>query len=184
MNAYYGDGAVHNDHHKELTIGGNVSADALEQIMANYFADDTDSAGCKTVDDTKKSTSPAAGRTAEVLFPDKNGGKNVNLTGKMADAFVNYLKLHHISNEQISTSDGLLNQSVVAFFQYWSSRGYVCPGVPNGASVTRFLKEDCQLEMKVTSKSYGDYIRKKIIAGHIDVDVEVSVEDYMKSLEG
>lgn len=184
MNAYYGDGAVHNDHHKELTIGGNVSADALEQIMAKYFADDTDSAGCKTVGDTKKSTSPAAGRTAEVLFPDKNGGKNVNLTGKMADAFVNYLKLHHISNEQISTSDGLLNQSVVAFFQYWSSRGYVCPGVPNGASVTRFLKEDCQLEMKVTSKSYGDYIRKKIIAGHVDVDVEVSVEDYMKSLEG
>ena len=184
MNAYYGDGAVHNDHHKELTIGGNVSADALEQIMAKYFADDTDSAGCKTVDDTKKSTSPAAGRTAEVLFPDKNGGKNVNLTGKMADAFVNYLQLHHISNEQISTSDGLLNHSVVAFFQYWSSRGYVCPGVPNGASVTRFLKEDCQLEMKVTSKSYGDYIRKKIIAGHVDVDVEVSVEDYMKSLEG
>lgn len=184
MNAYYGDGAVHNDHHKELTIGGNVSADALEQIMAKYFADDTDSAGCKTVDDTKKYTSPAAGRTAEVLFPDKNGGKDVNLTGKMADAFVNYLKLHHISKEQISTSDGLLNQSVVAFFQYWSSRGYVCPGVPNGASVTRFLKEDCQLEMKVTSKSYGDYIRKKIIAGHIDVDVEVSVEDYMKSLEG
>lgn len=35
--------------------------------------------------------------------------------------------------------------------------------------------------MKVTQKSYGDYIRKKIIAGHIDV--EVSVEDYMKSLE-
>ena len=131
-----------------------------------------------------KYTSPAAGRTAEVLFPDKNGGKDVNLTGKMADAFVNYLKLHHISNEQISTSDGLLNQSVVAFFQYWSSRGYVSPGVPNGASVTRFLKEDCQLEMKVTSKSYGDYIRKKIIAGHVDVDVEVSVEDYMKSLEG
>lgn len=131
-----------------------------------------------------KYTSPAAGRTAEVLFPDKNGGKDVNLTGKMADAFVNYLKLHHISKEQISTSDGLLNQSVVAFFQYWSSRGYVCPGVPNGASVTRFLKEDCQLEMKVTPKSYGDYIRKKIIAGHVDVDVEVSVEDYMKSLEG
>lgn len=37
--------------------------------------------------------------------------------------------------------------------------------------------------MKITQKSHGDYIRKKIIAGHIDVDVEVSVEDYMKSLE-
>ena len=178
MNAYY------NDHHKELTIGGNVSADALEQIMAKYFADDTDSARCKTVDDTKKSTPPAAGRTAEVLFPDKNGEKDVNLTRRMADDFVNYLKLHHISKEQLSTSDGLLNQSVVAFFRYWGSQGYVYPGTPNGASITRFLKEDCQLEMKVTTKSYGDYIRRKIIAGHIDVDVGVSVEDYMKSLEG
>ena len=176
--------AVHNDHHKELTIGGNVSADALEQIMAKYFADDMDSARCKTVDDTKKSTPPAAGRTAEVLFPDKNGEKDVNLTRRMADDFVNYLKLHHISKEQLSTSDGLLNQSVVAFFRYWGSQGYVYPGTPNGASITRFLKEDCQLEMKVTTKSYGDYIRRKIIAGHIDVDVGVSVEDYMKSLEG
>ena len=184
MNAYYEDGAVHNDHHKELTIGGNVSADALEQIMAKYFADDMDSARCKTVDDTKKSTPPAAGRTAEVLFPDKNGEKAVHLTRRMADDFVNYLKLHHISKEQLSTSDGLLNQSVVAFFRYWGSQGYVYPGTPNGASITRFLKEDCQLEMKVTTKSYGDYIRRKIIAGHIDVDVGVSVEDYMKSLEG
>ena len=32
MNAYYEDGAVHNDHHKELTIGGNVTAEALKQI--------------------------------------------------------------------------------------------------------------------------------------------------------
>ena len=38
--------------------------------------------------------------------------------------------------------------------------------------------------MKVTQKSYGDKKKKKIIAGHIDVDVGVSVEDYMKSLEG
>lgn len=108
----------------------------------------------------------------------------MNLTRRMADDFVNYLKLHHISKEQLSTSDGLLNQSVVAFFRYWGSQGYVYPGTPNGASITRFLKEDCQLEMKVTTKSYGDYIRRKIIAGHIDVDVGVSVEDYMKSLEG
>ncbi|MQN13270.1 hypothetical protein F7D95_10740 [Prevotella copri] len=183
MNAYYEDGAIHNDYHKELTVGGNVTAEALKQIMAKFFDDDSDSEGCKPVDDAKKSASPAAGRVAEVLFPDKNGEKDVNLTEKMAHAFVNYLKLHHISNEQISTTDGLLNKSVAAFFQYWSGRGYLYSGTPNGASISRFLREDCHLEMKVTQKSYGDYIRKKIIAGHIDVDVEVSVEDYMKSLE-
>lgn len=99
MNAYYEDGAVHNDHHKELTIGGNVTAEALKQIIAEFFDDDSDSEGCKPVDDAKKSASLAAGRVAEVLFPDKNGEKDVNLTEKMAHAFVNYLKLHHISNE-------------------------------------------------------------------------------------
>lgn len=99
MNAYYEDGAVHNDHHKALTIGGNVTAVALKQIIAEFFDDDSDSEGCKPVDDAKKSASPAAGRVAEVLFPDKNGEKDVNLTEKMAHAFVNYLKLHHISNE-------------------------------------------------------------------------------------
>ena len=37
--------------------------------------------------------------------------------------------------------------------------------------------------MNITQKTYGDYIRQKFTAVHIDVDVEVSVEDYMKSLE-
>lgn len=130
------------------------------------------------------SSATAAGRTAEVLFPDKNGVKNVELTKKMADVFVKYLKLHHISNEQLSTSDGVMNESVAAFYQYWYEQGYLCSGTPNGASITRFLQEDCKLEMKVTPKSYGDYIRKKINAGRIDVDVECKVEDYMDSIEG
>lgn len=130
------------------------------------------------------SSATAAGRTAEVLFPDKNGVKNVELTKKMADVFVKYLKLHHISNEQLSTSDGVMNESVAAFYQYWYEQGYLYSGTPNGASITRFLQEDCKIEMKVTPKSYGDYIRKKINAGRIDVDVECKVEDYMDSIEG
>lgn len=129
----------------------------------------------------KCTSSAAAGRTADVLFHDKNGGKDMFLTEKMANAFVNYLKLHHISNEQLSTSDGLLNKSVVAFYQYWYEQGYLYSGTPNGASITRFLQEDCKLKMKVIPKSYGDYIRKKIIDGHIDVEVECCVEEYMDS---
>lgn len=54
MNAYYEDGAVHNDHHKALTIGGNVTAVALKQIIAEFCDDDSDSEGCQPVDDAKK----------------------------------------------------------------------------------------------------------------------------------
>lgn len=128
-----------------------------------------------------KCASSSAGRSAENLFSTPEGEKDVGLTGKMADAFVKYLKLHHISDSQLSTSDGLLNKSVVAFFLRWSNQGYVSAGVPNGSSITRFLHDDCHLELGVTQKSYGNYIRKKINDGNIDYEVEGFVEDFAKS---
>lgn len=33
MNVYYAGNVVHNDHHKELTIGGDVTSEALQQIV-------------------------------------------------------------------------------------------------------------------------------------------------------
>lgn len=190
MNVYYAGNVVHNDHHKELTIGGNVTFEALQQIVADFFKDED----AEPVDDTEKcsasadsdssdvSSSASAGRTPDALFLDKNGKKDLKLTARLAGIFVNYLKVHHLSGEQLSTSTGLLNKSVVAFYQLWQKEGYIRPGVPNGSSVARFLNEDCHLQLGVTRKSYADYIRKKISQGNIDYDVEAKVEDYMMSL--
>lgn len=190
MNVYYAGNVVHNDHHKELTIGGNVTFEALQQIVADFFKDED----AEPVDDTEKcsasadsdssvvSSSASAGRTPDALFLDKNGKKDLELTARLAVVFVNYLKVHHLSGEQLSTSTGLLNKSVVAFYQLWQKEGYIRPGVPNGSSVARFLNEDCHLQLGVTRKSYADYIRKKISQGNIDYDVEAKVDDYMMSL--
>lgn len=190
MNVYYAGNVVHNDHHKELTIGGNVTFEALQQIVADFFKDED----AEPVDDTEKcsasadsdssvvSSSASAGRTPDALFLDKNGKKDLKLTARLAVIFVNYLKVHHLSGEQLSTSTGLLNKSVVAFYQLWQKEGYIRPGVPNGSSVARFLNEDCHLQLGVTRKSYADYIRKKISQGNIDYDVEAKVDDYMMSL--
>lgn len=190
MNVYYAGNVVHNDHHKELTIGGNVTFEALQQIVADFFKDED----AEPVDDTEKcsasadsdssdvSSSVSAGRTPDALFLDKNGKKDLKLTARLAGIFVNYLKVHHLSGEQLSTSTGLLNKSVVAFYQLWQKEGYIRPGVPNGSSVARFLNEDCHLQLGVTRKSYADYIRKKISQGNIDYDVEAKVDDYMMSL--
>lgn len=190
MNVYYAGNVVHNDHHKELTIGGNVTFEALQQIVADFFKDED----AEPVDDTEKcsasadsdssdvSSSASAGRTPDALFLDKNGKKDLKLTARLAGIFVNYLKVHHLSREQLSTSTGLLNKSVVAFYQLWQKEGYIRPGVPNGSSVARFLNEDCHLQLGVTRKSYADYIRKKISQGNIDYDVEAKVDDYMMSL--
>ena len=190
MNVYYAGNVVHNDHHKELTIGGNVTFEALQQIVADFFKDED----AEPVDDTEKcsasadsdssdvSSSASAGRTPDALFLDKNGKKDLKLTARLAGIFVNYLKVHHLSGEQLSTSTGLLNKSVVVFYQLWQKEGYIRPGVPNGSSVARFLNEDCHLQLGVTRKSYADYIRKKISQGNIDYDVEAKVDDYMMSL--
>lgn len=190
MNVYYAGNVVHNDHHKELTIGGNVTFEALQQIVADFFKDED----AEPVDDTEKcsasadsdssvvSSSASAGRTPDALFLDKNGKKDLKLTARLAVIFVNYFKEHHLSGEQLSTSTGLLNKSVVAFYQLWQKEGYIRPGVPNGSSVARFLNEDCHLQLGVTRKSYADYIRKKISQGNIDYDVEAKVDDYMMSL--
>ena len=190
MNVYYAGNVVHNDHHKELTIGGNVTFEALQRIVADFFKDED----AEPVDDTEKcsasadsdssdvSSSASAGRTPDALFLDKNGKKDLKLTARLAGIFVNYLKVHHLSGEQLSTSTGLLNKSVVAFYQLWQKEGYIRPGVPNGSSVARFLNEDCHLQLGVTRKSYADYIRKKISQGNIDYDVEAKVDDYMMSL--
>ena len=158
--------------------------------MADFFKDED----AEPVDDTEKcsasadsdssvvSSSASAGRTPDALFLDKNGKKDLKLTARLAVVFVNYLKVHHLSGEQLSTSTGLLNKSVVAFYQLWQKEGYIRPGVPNGSSVARFLNEDCHLQLGVTRKSYADYIRKKISQGNIDYDVEAKVDDYMMSL--
>ena len=195
MNVYYAGGATHNDHHKEINIGGDVTAEALQQIMADFLNDeDAEPVDAEPVDDTEKcsasagsdssvvSSSASAGRTPDALFLDKNGKKDLRLTARLAVIFVNYLKVHHLSGEQLSTSTGLLNKSVVAFYQLWQKKGYIRPAVPNGSSVARFLNEDCHLQLGVTRKSYADYIRKKISQGNIDYDVEAKVDDYIMSL--
>ena len=41
---YYADGAIHQDNHKEITIGGNVTSEALSQIMKAFFAGDAEDA--------------------------------------------------------------------------------------------------------------------------------------------
>lgn len=197
MNVYYAGNVVHNDHHKELAIGGDVTSEALQQIVADFFKDENaEPVDAEPVDDTEKcsasadsdssvvssSSSASAGRTPDALFLDKNGKNDLKLTARLAVIFVNYLKVHHLSGEQLSTSTGLLNKSVVAFYQLWQKEGYIRPGVPNGSSVARFLNEDCHLQLGVTRKSYADYIRKKISQGNIDYDVEAKVDDYMMSL--
>ena len=41
-NHYYADGAIHNDHHKELYINGNISMEQLVQITKGFLMDEVD----------------------------------------------------------------------------------------------------------------------------------------------
>lgn len=42
-NHFYADGSTHNDHHKEINIGGNLTPDALRRLTQEFFsANDAD----------------------------------------------------------------------------------------------------------------------------------------------
>ena len=60
MNVYYVGGATHNDHHKEINIGGDVTAEALQQIVTDFFKDeDAEPVDAEPVDDTEKCSASA-----------------------------------------------------------------------------------------------------------------------------
>ncbi len=39
MKTYYESGAIHNDHHKEINITGNVTAEGVKNLIKNFFDD-------------------------------------------------------------------------------------------------------------------------------------------------
>jgi len=42
MKAYYENGAIHNDHHKEINITGNVTSEGMKDLMKDFFDDAED----------------------------------------------------------------------------------------------------------------------------------------------
>lgn len=163
---YYADGAIHHDHHKEMTINVSDKID-ITALMKVVMAEDPNEMMVPQEERVIKPSNPrSGGRRKESLFKSKSGGKNEELTKAKASDFTNYLKEQGLIDTVIDTSrENEVNKAFVNFYIKWIAEENIAPQ-PNGNACFRFLKEDCALEMASNEsgyiKTYGDFIRKMI----------------------
>lgn len=161
-NHYYADGAIHNDHHKELNINGNISMEQLVQITKGFLMDEVDEKP------NQQNTSP--GPRKQFLFIDGRATvENVSVRNREKDRFLCYLSDHKMSMRRLVTnkSDGL-NKVVLCFLMIWREKGLTVQQ-PSGGAVFRFLTEDCGLKTDVTEASYSNKIKEWLRRNDYDV---------------
>lgn len=152
-NHYYADGAIHNDHHKELNINGNISMEQLVQITKGFLMDEVDEKP------NQQNTSP--GPRKQFLFIDGRATvENVSVRNREKDRFLCYLSDHKMGSRRLVAvkGDGL-NKVVVCFLRLWREKGLTAKQ-PSGGAVFRFLTEDCGLKTDVTEASYSNKIKE------------------------
>ena len=168
----YADGAIHNDHHKEMTINVSGKTDIAALIRA-FMADDAEVA-----EEVQKEMEEAPSQTLEEgeTLPRKGGRKAESLfqdnalTREWATLFVEYLKLHKAFSKEIDTTrDNYISKAFVVFYEAWEKKNLVA-STPNGNACYRFLQEDCALQMKAEKKTYANHIRNMIYgANNLDL---------------
>lgn len=161
-NHYYADGAIHNDHHKELNINGNISMEQLVQITKGFLMDEVDEKP------NQQNTSP--GPRKQFLFIDGRATvENAGVKNREKERFLGYLSDHKMSGRRLVTekSDGL-NKAVVCFLRLWCEKGLTAKQ-PSGGAVFRFLTEDCGLKTDVTEASYSNKIKEWLRRNDYDV---------------
>lgn len=161
-NHYYADGAIHNDHHKELNINGNISMEQLVQITKGFLMDEVDEKP------NQQNTSP--GPRKQFLFIDGRATvENAGVKNREKERFLGYLSDHKMSGRRLVTEKSdWLNKAVVCFLRLWCEKGLTAKQ-PSGGAVFRFLTEDCGLKTDVTEASYSNKIKEWLRRNDYDV---------------
>ncbi len=103
-----------------------------------------------------ESPSKRGGRKPKELFIDEDT-KN-----REKQRFLDYLKLHNMSNKQLTSSkNDTLNDIVTCFLIEWRQRNLLIDDFSSGA-IFRFLTTDCRLSSSVEERAYGNMIRDRI----------------------
>ncbi|MBR5541768.1 MAG: hypothetical protein IKU64_05360 [Bacteroides sp.] len=185
-NYTYADGAIHNDHHKEMTINVSGKTD-IAALMKAFMANDAEvveemqeevkeTSSEQTLEGIKNA-SRKGGRKAEPLFQEDTS------TQQWATLFVEYLKLHKTFSKEIDTSkENYVSKAFVVFYGVWEKRKLVA-STPNGNACYQFLLEDCALQMKAEKKTYANHIRNMINgANDLDlIDIESNVHTFLNT---
>lgn len=176
-NHYYADGAIHNDHHKELNINGNISTEQLVQITKSFLMDE--------VDEKPKQQNTSSGARKQFLFIDgRTTEENVGVKNLEKERFLGYLSEHKMSGRRLVTEkkDGL-NKAVVCFLKLWRENGLTAK-LQSGGAVFRFLTEDCGLKTDVTEASYSNKIKEWMRGNDYDVTTYQGVKTFFNTKAG
>lgn len=158
---YYADGAIHNDHHKEINIGSVTSNDLKEIVKGVFKNDDVVDAEVDCYEHLTK-TRKSRGPRKKFLFALDGIDTKENETVKMREKerLKTYLSKHCLkSRKLVCTKDDTLNKTIVCFLKKWMGMGLTTEG-PSGSAVFRFLTEDCGIESDVQEKAYGNRVKE------------------------
>jgi len=158
---FYADGAIHNDHHKEMTINVSGKTD-IALLMKEFMAEDVEVVEELSTPAENPEVKRSSGRTPESLFKDRNGRKDEKRTQEEAASFRKYLRENQLLNLPIDTSkENGINKTFVNFYKQWMKEKAVSVQ-PNGNACFRFLQEDCGLTIEKDMKTYANFIREFI----------------------
>lgn len=162
----YAPGAIHIDHHKDLSIDVKSVDDAIRLMSAfmSERAEDINSSPASN-DSSKKTSSSvspesysgnARGRKTQRLFV------NEQTAGQEKTRLLNFLHLHNLGSREFDSSeDSSVNQIAVCFYRQWAKRNLLDEKAGSTAYV-RFLKNECALPISVLEKALANVLSRMI----------------------
>lgn len=101
--------------------------------------------------------------------------KDMAACGRERDRFLGYLSEHKLGNHPLTCKkNDTLNDVITCFLTRWTDLHYTTEEV-SGASVFRFLTEECKLRSEVTEKSFGNEINERMYQKSYSVETMLKV---------
>lgn len=163
-NYNYAPGAIHIDHHNDLSIDVKNVDDAIRLMsafMSNRKAEDiTPSEASSFTSDCQSDSRTQRGRKTQRLFVDAVTAEQEK------DRLLNFLHLHNLGSREFDSSeDSSVNQIAVCFYRQWAKRNLLDEKAGTTAYV-RFLKYDCHLPISVLEKALGNVLSRMLNSEH------------------
>ena len=150
----YAPGAIHIDHHKDLSIDVKSVDDAI-RLMSAFMSDRAEDIPSSSVSPESYSGN-ARGRKTQRLFV------NEQTAGQEKTRLLNFLHLHNLGSREFDSSeDSSVNQIAVCFYRQWTKRNLLDEKAGSTAYV-RFLKNECALPISVLEKALANVLSRMI----------------------
>lgn len=177
MSSYhYEPGAIHIDHHKDMSIEVKSAEDAL-RLMRSFMAD-----GDIAEVQPEPTTTAQRGRKTQFLFADIRGNEDTYRAQLEIERVRKYVAEHRMGQYQLdSKATSKLNLMVACFWYRWNELEWV-GDEPQGAAIYRFFTTQCGLECGVLPKAFSTKIVEIINSGKKDPEIYDNLYSYFPEL--